>query len=240
MDGIQSPIKADLEWKKDRARRPGMLSAKPTPSIPLWNRLGITRALPAPIWTAPCWTPRAPITGCRWISMSAASSTLFCTCCTRAFTTSYCATKGLVSSSEPFKSLLCQGMVLAESFYKDNGWPQRVVVATGCDCRERRERSHYQGHRNGDRRRGSQRRRNQDVESQKTMGSTRRPPSTNTVPTPCACSRCLLHPQSRHWSGAMTAYLAPTAFCASCGLRFNGHLAAGYAVEPLNVDRSFE
>ena len=29
--------------------------------------------------------------------------------------------EGLVSSSEPFKSLLCQGMVLAESFYKDNG-----------------------------------------------------------------------------------------------------------------------
>jgi leucyl-tRNA synthetase len=28
--------------------------------------------------------------------------------------------EGLVSSSEPFKSLLCQGMVLAESFYKDN------------------------------------------------------------------------------------------------------------------------
>ena len=27
----------------------------------------------------------------------------------------------MVSSSEPFKSLLCQGMVLAESFYKDDG-----------------------------------------------------------------------------------------------------------------------
>jgi leucyl-tRNA synthetase len=42
--------------------------------------------------------------------------------------------EGLVSSSEPFKSLLCQGMVLAESFYKDEGgrkiWlaPQEVTV----------------------------------------------------------------------------------------------------------------
>jgi leucyl-tRNA synthetase len=42
--------------------------------------------------------------------------------------------EGLVNSNEPFKSLLCQGMVLAESFYKDNGgrkqwlYPNEVTV----------------------------------------------------------------------------------------------------------------
>ena len=37
--------------------------------------------------------------------------------------------EGLVSSSEPFKSLLCQGMVLAESFYKEHAGRKAVVGA---------------------------------------------------------------------------------------------------------------
>jgi len=58
----------------------------------------------------------------------------YCICSMRAFITSCCAMKVWLNSNEPFKSLLCQGMVLAESFYKDNDgrkqwlYPSEVTV----------------------------------------------------------------------------------------------------------------
>jgi leucyl-tRNA synthetase len=64
--------------------------AKPTPSTPLWNRPGTTHASAAPITTRACWTLRQQTTGCRWISISAASSMPSCTCFTRASSTSSC------------------------------------------------------------------------------------------------------------------------------------------------------
>ena len=52
MDGVQSPIKADPEWRKHNM----MIfpwSMKQTPLIPLWNPL-VPQALPALTQTAPC------------------------------------------------------------------------------------------------------------------------------------------------------------------------------------------
>ena len=57
--------------------------AKPTPWTPSWTRPGIFSASPRPTTTARWWTG-ARITGCRWTSTLAASSTRSCTCCIRA------------------------------------------------------------------------------------------------------------------------------------------------------------
>ena len=92
MDGIQSPIKADPEWRKDQLN--GKLwSERPIPLTPLWSPPGTTPALPALIWRAPCSTRSGPTTGCRLTSMCG-SSTPFCTCSMPASTISCCVTKG--------------------------------------------------------------------------------------------------------------------------------------------------
>jgi leucyl-tRNA synthetase len=58
-------------------------AARPTPWTPLWIRPG-TSCATATRTTTKRWSPKAPTTGCRWTSTSAASSTPSCTCCTRA------------------------------------------------------------------------------------------------------------------------------------------------------------
>ena len=70
-----------------------MRGAKPTPWTPSWIRPGISCASPARQRRRP-WSTRAPTTGCRWTSTSAASSTPSCTCCIRASGHASCATWG--------------------------------------------------------------------------------------------------------------------------------------------------
>ena len=99
---------------RSAAARP---SARPTPSTPSWSRAGTTRATPRR--ARPTWSTSAPTTGCRSTSTSAASSTRSCTCCTSASITSCCATRAWCTATSRRRNLLCQGMVIAETFYRD-------------------------------------------------------------------------------------------------------------------------
>ena len=58
--------------------------ARPTPWTRSWIRPGISCGSPARTTITAMRSMRASGTGCRWINTSAASSTRFCTCCTRA------------------------------------------------------------------------------------------------------------------------------------------------------------
>ncbi len=69
-----------LQPARSAASRRG---ARPTPWTPSSTRPGTTCAT-ATRRTSRRWSPKAPTTGCRWTSTSAASSTRSCTCCTRA------------------------------------------------------------------------------------------------------------------------------------------------------------
>ncbi|UUZ51773.1 hypothetical protein LP420_23770 [Massilia sp. B-10] len=92
--------------------------AKPTPWIPSSIRRGTTCAIPRRAAKMP-WSTPAMITGCRWTSTSAASNTPSCTCCTR-FWTKIMRDMGLVKFDEPFVNLLTQGMVLNETYYRED------------------------------------------------------------------------------------------------------------------------
>jgi leucyl-tRNA synthetase len=120
MDGIQSPIKADLEWKKDQLN--GVDVERETDTFDTfmessWYHARFTcsdldSAMLDPE-RADYWLPVDQYVG----GIEHAILHLLYA----RFYHKLLRDEGLVSSSEPFKSLLCQGMVLAESFYKDNG-----------------------------------------------------------------------------------------------------------------------
>ena len=120
MDGIQSPIKADLEWKKTEIN--GQAVERETDTFDTfmessWYHARFTcsdldSAMLDPE-RADYWLPVDQYVG----GIEHAILHLLYA----RFYHKLLRDEGLVSCSEPFKSLLCQGMVLAESFYKDNG-----------------------------------------------------------------------------------------------------------------------
>ena len=119
MDGIQSPIKADLEWKK--AELNGQAVNRETDTFDTfmessWYHARFTcsdldSAMLDPE-RANYWLPVDQYVG----GIEHAILHLLYA----RFYHKLLRDEGLVNSNEPFKSLLCQGMVLAESFYKDN------------------------------------------------------------------------------------------------------------------------
>jgi leucyl-tRNA synthetase len=119
MDGIQSPIKADLEWKK--AELNGQPVNRETDTFDTfmessWYHARFTcsdldSAMLDPE-RANYWLPVDQYVG----GIEHAILHLLYA----RFYHKLLRDEGLVNSNEPFKSLLCQGMVLAESFYKDN------------------------------------------------------------------------------------------------------------------------
>ena len=120
MDGIQSPIKADPEWR--RAEINGQQVERETDTFDTfmessWYHARFTCAdLDSAMLDperADYWLPVDQYVG----GIEHAILHLLYA----RFYHKLLRDEGLVSSSEPFKSLLCQGMVLAESFYKDNG-----------------------------------------------------------------------------------------------------------------------
>ncbi len=118
--GMASPIKADPGLAQDhlpglRRRRP---SARPTPSTPSWSRAGTTRATPRPAPTdlvderANYWLPVDQYIG--GIEHAILHLLYF------RFFHKLMRDAGLVHSDEPATNLLCQGMVVADTFYRDN------------------------------------------------------------------------------------------------------------------------
>ena len=119
MDGIQSPIKADLEWKK--AQHNGQAVEHETDTFDTfmessWYHARFTcsdldNAMLDPD-RANYWLPVDQYVG----GIEHAILHLLYA----RFYHKLLRDEGLVESSEPFKSLLCQGMVLAESFYTES------------------------------------------------------------------------------------------------------------------------
>jgi leucyl-tRNA synthetase len=143
----------------------------------------------------------APTTGCRSTSTSAASNTRSCTCCISASITSCCATKAWCSD-EPATNLLCQGMVIAETFYRDNADGSKDWINPADVDVQRDERGRVVGavlRPMASRCRSAAPRR---CPSRRTTASIRRPWSASTAPTPCACSRCSPRRRSSRWNGA--------------------------------------
>jgi len=84
------PTAPATRWRRTRLSCPAIARAaasrrgvKPTPWTRSSTRPGISCATPRPATTRP-WSTLETITGCRWTSTSAASSTPCCTCCTHA------------------------------------------------------------------------------------------------------------------------------------------------------------
>ena len=78
-------------------------SATPTPSTPSSIPRGISRASPVQRRKSRS-TPGRCAAGCRWTSMSAASSTRFCICCIRAISCGRCARPGTWNSTSRFRA----------------------------------------------------------------------------------------------------------------------------------------
>ena len=137
--GVGSPLKDHAGVLRSRPVRSaaGRRGGKPIPSTRSSNRAGTSRAMRAPT-AIPRWSMSARPTGCRSTSTPAASSTRFCTCCTRGSGRRSCATSGLSAADEPFTNLLTQGMVLKDGakMSKNKGNtvdPQSLIDRYGAD-----------------------------------------------------------------------------------------------------------
>ncbi|MDG1165286.1 MAG: leucine--tRNA ligase, partial [Porticoccaceae bacterium] len=129
MDGIQSPIKADLDWKK--AELNGQMVEHETDTFDTfmessWYHARFTcsdldSAMLDPE-RANYWLPVDQYVG----GIEHAILHLLYA----RFYHKLLRDEGLVESSEPFKSLLCQGMVLAESFYAETDGRKRWLASS--------------------------------------------------------------------------------------------------------------
>ncbi len=126
MDGIQSPIKADLEWKKAEFNGQAVEHETDTFDTFMESSWYHARFTCADLDSAMLDPKRANY----WLPVDQYVGGIEHAILHLLYARFYhklLRDEGLVDSSEPFKSLLCQGMVLAESFYKDSdgrkaGW----------------------------------------------------------------------------------------------------------------------
>jgi len=133
MDGIQSPIKADLEWKKDTLDGQAVERETDTFDTFMESSWYYARFTCSDLDSAMLDPERADY----WLPVDQYVGGIEHAILHLLYARFYhklLRDEGLVNSNEPFKSLLCQGMVLAESFYKDNGgrkqwlYPNEVTV----------------------------------------------------------------------------------------------------------------
>jgi leucyl-tRNA synthetase len=120
MDGIQSPIKADPEWRKAEINGQQVEQETDTFDTFMESSWYHARFTCADLDSAMLDPERADY----WLPVDQYVGGIEHAILHLLYARFYhklLRDEGLVSSSEPFKSLLCQGMVLAESFYKDNG-----------------------------------------------------------------------------------------------------------------------
>ena len=133
MDGIQSPIKADLEWKKAELNGQAVEHETDTFDTFMESSWYHARFTCSDLDSAMLDPERANY----WLPVDQYVGGIEHAILHLLYARFYhklLRDEGLVESSEPFKSLLCQGMVLAESFYLDNDgrkqWlaPSKVTV----------------------------------------------------------------------------------------------------------------
>jgi len=120
MDGIQSPIKADPEWRKAKINGQQVEQETDTFDTFMESSWYHARFTCADLDSAMLDPERADY----WLPVDQYVGGIEHAILHLLYARFYhklLRDEGLVSSSEPFKSLLCQGMVLAESFYKDDG-----------------------------------------------------------------------------------------------------------------------
>jgi len=118
MDGIQSPIKADLEWKKAELNGQAVEQETDTFDTFMESSWYHARFTCADLDSAMLDPERANY----WLPVDQDVGGIEHAILHLLYARFYhklLRDEGLVESSEPFKSLLCQGMVLAESFYID-------------------------------------------------------------------------------------------------------------------------
>ena len=118
MDGIQSPIKADLEWKKAELNGQAVEHETDTFDTFMESSWYYARFTCPDLDSAMLDPERANY----WLPVDQYVGGIEHAILHLLYARFYhklLRDEGLVTSSEPFKSLLCQGMVLAESFYKD-------------------------------------------------------------------------------------------------------------------------
>ena len=118
MDGIQSPIKADLEWKKAQLNGQAVEHETDTFDTFMESSWYYARFTCPDLDSAMLDPERANY----WLPVDQYVGGIEHAILHLLYARFYhklLRDEGLVTSSEPFKSLLCQGMVLAESFYKD-------------------------------------------------------------------------------------------------------------------------
>ena len=119
MDGIQSPIKADLEWKKAEFNGQAVEHETDTFDTFMESSWYHARFTCSDLDSAMLDPERANY----WLPVDQYVGGIEHAILHLLYARFYhklLRDEGLVESSEPFKSLLCQGMVLAESFYLDN------------------------------------------------------------------------------------------------------------------------
>ena len=118
MDGIQSPIKADPEWRKDQLNGQAVERETDTFDTFMESSWYHARFTCADLESAMLDPQRANY----WLPVDQYVGGIEHAILHLLYARFYhklLRDEGLVESSEPFKSLLCQGMVLAESFYKE-------------------------------------------------------------------------------------------------------------------------
>ena len=118
MDGIKSPIKADLEWKKAQLNGQAVEHETDTFDTFMESSWYYARFTCPDLDSAMLDPERANY----WLPVDQYVGGIEHAILHLLYARFYhklLRDEGLVTSSEPFKSLLCQGMVLAESFYKD-------------------------------------------------------------------------------------------------------------------------
>jgi len=119
MDGIQSPIKADLEWKKAEFNGQAVEHETDTFDTFMESSWYHARFTCSDLDSAMLDPERANY----WLPVDQYVGGIEHAILHLLYARFYhklLRDEGLVESSEPIKSLLCQGMVLAESFYLDN------------------------------------------------------------------------------------------------------------------------
>ena len=125
---------------------------------------------------------------------------------------------GLVKFDEPFVNLLTQGMVLNETYYREDdagkkSWFNPADIDLSLDDKGRPQGALLKA----DGQPVEYRRHREDVEVEEQRHRPAGADRASTAPTPRACSPCSPRRRSRRSSGPTAASKAPAASCAACG-----------------------